>query len=198
MSSFLFEMSHEFLLSASQGNPWKSYCEWKNDYGSFQIRCMSNRIVEIHCDRLDVPNFNLYYLPSTVIELRIYSCFQSYDIDTRRFPREAMRIELGFNRIHGTLNLRTLPSKLSVFDVSSNQITGPIDLTGLPPSLTSLELSYNRINQKCVYYGNLPAILDYIGLQPHLIDAGIGELRPLEASMSQKRVFNVHQNVKVY
>ena len=129
-------------------------------------------------------DFDMAFIPPTVQNLRIQSCVQHGYLDTRNFPREARYIDLNYNHFRGVLDLTALPVHLEDFRCAGNSLIGPISLTQLPQSLHSLFIETNLIQQRVVYYGNIPPGMNTISLRG--VGMQIKELRGLHPEDSER------------
>ena len=128
------------------------------------LRCTDGVLTSILYHTWPLGNFRIAFVPPTVKQLEISGCYQSYTVDTRRFPRSSQIIQLNRNRIHGSIDLTSLPSRLLEFSIRQNELTGSINLTKLPHSLIFLQIDTNHIEQDALYYDNLPPSIGHISL----------------------------------
>ena len=166
MHEFFSGMSDAFIHNVSAERSLSTIIGWP-DHPNWKGVGTSGGIVEKveYSSIRNCGTFHLYYLPQAVQKLFIKNCTQKIqNLDTRMLPRSAVTINLSTNAISGRLNLCTLPANLEVLDLTWNRIVGPISLTQLPRNLHQLDLSCNRIQQKAIYYGNLPDSLLLVGL----------------------------------
>ena len=193
------ELMHQFLLEVStqqilKGKDSSDYC---HSYSRVDLNftCKNNSVYKVHIDRIPIENLSLQHLPNTVELLRVYRAEQRYSVETRLLPRNAINIELGANHLYGTIDLRTLPHKLEAFGIGSNDFVGPVILTMLPPKLRTLDLGWNKIKQKCVFYGNLPESLVYIGF---VGGNSINAIRSADAKACDPKIFSVNETTVIY
>ena len=144
-------------------NPSSSsdYCMWD------KLICSNYLVSKIqlrYCSGLG--NLNIEYLPSTVQYLGIVNCGQICPIYTRQLPRESRCIFLMENNFYGTVDLRTLPAHLVILDLQHNALGWVIALTQLPQSFEVLRVQNNYLQQKWVYYDNLPPSIAHIQIAP--------------------------------
>ena len=141
-------------------------CLWKG------FECTDDTLTAIEFRDLNMGNCFLSFIPPTVRRVEISGCQQSYGLRTRRFPREARRIDLRINAIFGTVDLTTLPQHIASFLLTSNEMTGPINLTQLPEALTELFLDGNPIGIQGAfqYFTNLPPKISEIRLDEVLFN----------------------------
>mmetsp|Transcript_21294 Transcript_21294/g.33118 ORF Transcript_21294/g.33118 Transcript_21294/m.33118 type:complete len:229 (-) Transcript_21294:334-1020(-) len=114
----------------------------------------------IHYSRIQ--NLLVDYLPSSVEELEVKLCGQTFKLCPRRFPRDAQVINFQGNRIQGTADLQGLPQRLVSLNLSSNRLSGRISLVFLPVSLKMLNIQRNTFEGKKVYYAGFPKSLEKI------------------------------------
>ena len=169
----LESVDRDFVGSISFEHPVGDICDW------IGIHCTNGIMNQIRYTAKSVGNFDLAYVPGSVVTLSLFACNQHYYIETRYLPRKSKNITLERNMISGTVNLTTLPYNLQVLNLRENKIMGPIDLTNLPPRLHVVDLSKNSIRQAIIYYDNIPRQIQRIALWSN---KKIEEIRPAPGS----------------
>ena len=172
LNKFFSKMPKSFIAQNCGSRDMRDICTcYTNEDIFFGCAADNETITSIDISHVHEGNFLVSYLPSTVTNLDIMHCKQSYKLHTRLLPA-ALRIASFYtNRIYGTIDLQHLPEKLEWFDVSKNRIVGPIALIGLPRTLQRLRLQSNRIKQDFLYYEDLPLQLERVGLGENQIQS---------------------------
>ena len=177
MRTFFRDIGEGPLMWISQNDPESLICGF-NDINWLGVTSTKGVIHQISYERMITNGpMKLDYLPQTVIDLEIVHCEQTIpSINTRMLPREAIQIQLSGNRIGGGLDLSALPRNLWFFAMNRNVLTGPIHFVGLPPDIQSFAFAKNKIEQRVMYYDDLPEALHTVSLE----GAGrIGVIKPL-------------------
>ena len=143
-----------------RSNPPRDACDkWDG------VLCDAGCVIQIlHKSFHNLGNVSFQYLPSTVRTLDVRLCLQRFQVNTRLLPIDLVHLHLNANAIYGTLNLCTLPPRVTVFDIPFNRIQGPIRLLDLPSGLRILNLASNAIRQDAVLCGDLPDSIQQIFL----------------------------------
>ena len=187
MDEFFAEAHESFIISLRDMGV-ENYCEWAgvtcDSTGSITSIIYSNRSPGKLC---------FAYVPSTVERLSVDKCGQHDQLDTRLLPIAARSVHLNENAFVGSINLRTLPSRLIVFNVASNNLTGSIILMDLPPKIERIFLAANQFDRYGVLFSDLPKSLVNVNLRG-AAGAHTPRARPLLASdKASKKVFNSMQ-----
>mmetsp|Transcript_1974 Transcript_1974/g.3056 ORF Transcript_1974/g.3056 Transcript_1974/m.3056 type:complete len:228 (-) Transcript_1974:26-709(-) len=184
-----FEHVHlENLQVARQGLTCDEMCYWEYISDSFIAVCLDEVMVELTIlDHAHIGAFTIGFLPNSLVNLMIVHCHQEFPIETHDFPRESRNINLAKNLIKGRPDLTALPSKLNNLELQHNHLHGPILLTRLPGTLQTLNLGHNRLDQKVVYYKDLPHDIQKI----YLDHCAVKEVRVVKgcAEVKDKTVF---------
>ena len=166
MDKFTAKLDPYFLqtIRGKRNRPWKCGCDWIQSgfvgCSGFEISVNEGVITKINIwENERMGDVTLHFAPSTVRDLYIVACSQSFTLNTRGLSREAEFVSLERNKISGRLNLQTLPHGLALLNLPANRLTGPISFIGLPPKMRSLYLQRNRITQHTVYYADVPGDL---------------------------------------
>ena len=144
-------------------------CLWLHAPPSTYFCCEGGFLSEVHISGIDAANFNVAFAPNAIVEFQIHDCKQLYQLNTRHLPRSARMIDLSSNFLFGKVDLRSLPRSLESVDFSKNGMQGPIVLDDLPENIRSINLERNAIKQKTLFYGKLPAVLEYVSLRGNKI-----------------------------
>ena len=67
-------------------------------------------------------------------------------VDTRLIPSKTTRFDVNSNRLHGSLNLESLPGEIESVDFGRNVFSGEIRLTNLAATLRFLWLCQNKLD----------------------------------------------------
>ena len=192
MEYFFAKISKSALHEFSQGRSVREICDWQIS-DIFNVQCKDNRIENIRIQGIDYGNFDIAITPPTVQSLIIVRSIQLYPVESGRFPREARNINLSWNSIYGTIDLRRLPSKLQFLSLDTNKISGPIDVTHLPRSVRFLNLRFNEIKQVVLFTCEFSPHLHSIELYGN----NIQEVMPLGRNdKGQKKKVNLRSGMK--
>uniref|UniRef100_A0A7S4KHD4 Leucine-rich repeat-containing N-terminal plant-type domain-containing protein n=1 Tax=Paramoeba aestuarina TaxID=180227 RepID=A0A7S4KHD4_9EUKA len=157
------------------------FCRWNG------IACdPSYEIQEISYRNFDNwGNFNIHAVPPTTLNLEISQCRQTFHMDMRMLPRNLQYVNLSNNQITGILDLIVLPEKIQQFIVENNLLTGYINLTNLPRTLQALNVGKNKIQQRTVYYDDLPDRLGHVTLVMDYGKEHIYQVRALDPARAE-------------
>ena len=187
----------DFLPARSEADRDADICSWCEastperplilETQGFQVACVDNVLQCIYLRQMPAlgihGSYNIKYTPSTVQKLYVNFCAQSFRIDTRVFPREAVVIDLSSNEIYGCPDLAVLPAHLELLSLHWNRISGPIALLHLPQTLKTLHLHGNsRLKQSVVYYDKVPESLGTVEIDIQLVDY----VRPLHGEADER------------
>ena len=172
MDHFFRSTEDSFIGEFSEGQTTRDICKWKGGSSNHQqVKCEDDHVTEVHIFSLNVGNFHVSYLPSSIMIIVISYSHQKYALETRLLPQHVIQLELQKNKIFGSVDLKTLPCELQILDLSRNRISGKINILYLPDSLRILNLHQNKINQKYVYIDTLPDKMFSISLGGNEIES---------------------------
>ena len=141
------------------------------------ITCRDTEVTEVLFRDFIHGNFQIGYLPHSVEVVDISYSRQTFQLETRAFPRQLRSIQLFINLITGSIDLTNLPTNLEEAHFDGNQLTGPISLTCLPRTLRILHLGMNPIAQHTVLVGALPPHIETIALPTRNKRLGVGRVQ---------------------
>ena len=184
MRKFFEKITNDKLLELSHGDIHSPVCDSEDMDNWDGIGSNSGTITCIEYKMVVAGNFQLEYVPQTVVELELKWCRQVIPyLETRYFPARAISISLASNEISGDIHLDTLPLMLEALNLHMNQISGPISFLHLPPRIRTIDLSNNSISQKVIYFANVPASLSSVNLS---FNSNIGKVRAVDENDEPK------------
>ena len=188
MTRFVWNANPHFVHEF-KGESTDSECSWR------KVTCSNGEISKIRIFDIEVGDLSVAYLPPKVQFFELSNCGFASTIETSLFPRESRVMIFEQNKIQGTVDLTRLPQKLVLLNLSENSIVGPISLTHLPKTFEALYISRNKIEQKVVYYANLPETLAIVNYDRRARQSGrdetIGTFRPVTTkdAVNERSVF---------
>mmetsp|Transcript_1965 Transcript_1965/g.3037 ORF Transcript_1965/g.3037 Transcript_1965/m.3037 type:complete len:221 (-) Transcript_1965:48-710(-) len=178
LGTFFEDIAESGLRRLSPKYTEKRYChKWYGLQCDKQTKELMEVCLESFKDRFSYGNFNLDFLPHSVITLYITSSLQTSEFRIRRLPRSLIRLQLNDNMLSGSLELTALPLLVEIVNLSRNFLTGPLSLLYLPKNLRLLYLQSNRVRQHTVFYGEIPKSTSVI----HLVSQSTDEIRAVRA-----------------
>ena len=172
LNAFFSTVDAAFIQRYSRAEKTTYVCRWDQDgYDPrFIVTCDTDGYVtSFEVAQAKAGNFDIDCMPNTLEKVDIRECMQNRAVDTRTLPLHARSINLSINEYHGIPCLQTLPPQLVYLYLSFNALSGPIALIGLPATIAWIELHNNFINQRVVYYGDLPPHVRAIRLEKNRI-----------------------------
>ena len=160
-------MQYDLMRELFRDIPHNKLLVLKNDPSDFcslfpGIECEAGIIRKISFSYNTLGNYRIADAPSVTRILSIGYAKQSYQLESRLFPRESLKVCFPGNEIFGTIELRTLPRNLQLLNLMGNRIVGPVYLTNLPESLVHLWIHGNQIQQDFILYTKTPSSLKHI------------------------------------
>ena len=106
----------------------------------------------------------LEWLPPSLERAKITGMAIRANLETRLLPKYLAYVDFSSCRLHGTLKLCTLPSRLEEFHVAQNNFAGDICLTSLPTCMVLLNLERNKLARVFLSNYQLPKCLRSVQL----------------------------------
>mmetsp|Transcript_11601 Transcript_11601/g.17573 ORF Transcript_11601/g.17573 Transcript_11601/m.17573 type:complete len:243 (-) Transcript_11601:14-742(-) len=131
--------------------PDSDFCSWKG------VFCQNGVVKRLESEGNSFYQVtSLDYLPPTIRRID----FSNKPIDrimhTRRLPHELRLLRVYRCKVHGRLDLCSLPEHCVEVHLRSNSLSGNLDLSCLPQSLEVLDLSYNLFLRVLIINSLLP------------------------------------------